>query len=274
MFKKVSVITIALAMTALMSFGLYGCGGGEDEGGPVGGGAGHNVGGGPASVNLGSSAHYAILAKAGVTNSSPVGTVVVTGDIGVSPIGFTALVGFSPLTPADTSQPFSTSELVAGKLYAADYLDPTPANLTAAVGDMETAYTTAAGLVAPAVTVLTSGDLAGLTLAPGIYKWSGVLGISTPGVTLAGGPDDTWVFQVEGGLTQAAATEVKLTGGAQAKNIIWQSGGAVTIASTAKMEGNILSFTTVALADGAQVHGRIFSQTNVTLLNSIVKKPN
>ena len=51
--------------------------------------------------------------------------------------------GFS-LT-ADSTDAFSTSLQVTGKVYAADYAAPTPSDLTTAVSDMELAFTDAAG---------------------------------------------------------------------------------------------------------------------------------
>ena len=75
---------------------------------------------------------------------------------------------------------------MTGKVYAADYAPPTPANMTTAVSDMETAFTDAAGRTLPDVTELGAGDISGMTLAPGLYKWgTGVL--ITSGVTLSGG---------------------------------------------------------------------------------------
>jgi hypothetical protein len=84
------------------------------------------------------------------------------------------------------------------------------------------AYDDAAGRVAPDFTELGAGEIGGLTLAPGLYKWATGLLISTD-VTLSGGPDDVWIFQVAGTLNQASATHVTLAGGAAAKNIFTAS---------------------------------------------------
>ena len=40
-------------------------------------------------------------------------------------------------------------------------------------------------------------------------------------VTLTGGPDDTWVFQIADDLTVNNSAIITLSGGAQAKNIFW-----------------------------------------------------
>jgi len=85
-------------------------------------------------VNLRTAGNFAILTKSGI---STIPSSAIIGDIGVSPIDHTAITGFS-LT-ADPSNVFSTSDQVTGKVFAADYADPTPFNLTTAIGDMETA---------------------------------------------------------------------------------------------------------------------------------------
>ena len=138
---------------------------------------------------------------------------------------------------------------------------------------MGTAYSDAAGRTNPApVTELGGGEIGGLTLAPGLYKWgTGVL--ITTDVTLSGGPNDVWIFQIAGGLTQASATKVILTGGALAKNVFWQAAGVVALGTTAHFEGIVLSATAITLNTGATVNGRLLSQTNVTLINNTVTQP-
>jgi len=194
---------------------------------------------------------------------------VVTGNIGVSPIARVGITGFSETM--DASNRFSKSTQVVGNLYAADYASPTPANLGAAVLAMQAAYTDAAGR-APNFTELGSGRIGGMTLSRGTYKWS--TGVSILGnVTLKGGPNDVWIFQTSGGITQASGTRVILTGGALARNIFWQAAGVVAIGTTAHMEGIVLAKTGITLATGATVHGRLLAQTAVTLQKNVVTQP-
>jgi len=208
-----------------------------------------------------------ILSKSGI---STVPSSVVTGDIGVSPIAHTAITGFSETM--DLSNKFSTSAQVVGKIYAADYTAPTPTYMTTAVSDMEIAYTDAAGRTLPGFTELGAGEIGGLTLVPGLYKWGTDVSISTD-VTLSGGPNDVWIFQIAGTLNEAAGKKVTLIGGALPQNVFWQSAGAVAIGTTAHFEGVILSKTMIAMNTGASANGRLLAQTAVTLDQSTVTQP-
>jgi len=223
----------------------------------------------PAPVNLGGAAPFAILAKTGISN---VPTSAITGNLGVSPIDFTAITGFDLV--ADSTNTFSTSTQVTGRIYAADYADPIPAILTTAVSNMEDAYTDAAGRSNPDAIELYAGDLSGQTLAPGLYKWSNDVLITT-NVMLAGPADGVWIFQIAGDLTMGPGAQVLLSGGAQANNIFWQVGGGtgVTINTTAHVEGTILAAKAITLQSGASLNGRALSQTAVTLIQNTIVIP-
>jgi len=217
-------------------------------------------------VNLGTAGNYVILSKSGISTSPP---STVTGNLGVSPIGATAITGFSLIL--DSSGAFSTSSQVTGKVYAADYAVPTPDNLTTAVSDMQAAYTDAAGRKLPDHTELGSGNIGGMTLYAGLYKWSTGVTIPTD-VTLSGGPNDVWIFQIAGDLTMAGATSVLLSGGAQARNIFWQVAGGVGVdlGTTSQFEGTILTQAAINMLTGASINGRLLAQTAVTLEANII----
>jgi len=222
----------------------------------------------PAPVDLGAAAPFVVLAETEITNVPP---SAITGDLGISPSAASYITGLS-LT-LDSTTTFSRSSQVIGKIFAADYAPPTPDNLTTAVSNMQAAYTDAAGR-APDVTELYSGDLSGKTLAPGVYKWStGVL--ITSDVTLAGGPNDVWIFEIAQNLTVGSGAKVLLSGGAQANNIFWQVGGGVGVAidTTAHVEGNILALKAITLQTGASLNGRALAQTAVTLQQNALVIP-
>jgi len=222
---------------------------------------------GPATVNLGSAGNFVILSKTGVSTT---GITQVTGDIGVSPAAATYITGFALTLPSASA--FSTSALVTGKVYAPGYADPTPSTLTMAVLDMQNAYTDAAGRTNPTATELGSGNIGGLTLAPGLYKWG--TGVTIPtNVTLSGGASDVWIFQIAQNLTVSSGVQVVLAGGAQAANVFWQVAGQTTIGTNAVMHGIILDQTAIVLNTGAQLNGRALAQTAVTLDSSTVTAP-
>jgi hypothetical protein len=220
-----------------------------------------------APVNLGTSGNFAILAKSGI---STVPASVITGDIGVSPINSSAITGFALDLTAGSA--FATSTQVTGKVYAPDYAAPTPASLTTAIGDMQTAYTDAAGRTIPDFIELGAGQIGGLTLVPGLYKWGTDVLISSD-VTLNGGPTDVWIFQISGKITQANGTKIFLAGGALAKNVFWQSFGDIALGTTCHFEGVLLTQTAISLATGASINGRLLAQTAVTLDSSTVTAP-
>ena len=217
-------------------------------------------------VSLGKAGDYVILAKTGI---STVPASVITGDLGVSPIAATAVTGFSLI--ADATKVFSRSPQVTGKVYAANYASPTPSNLTTAVGDMQLAFTEAAGR-SPGVTELGAGNIGGMTLLPGVYKWgTGVL-IPT-NVTLSGSATDVWIFQIAKSLTLSSGAKIVLGGAALPKNIFWQVSGLVSVGTTAHLEGIVLSQTSVTLGTGASINGRLLAQTAVALEVSTVVAP-
>lgn len=216
---------------------------------------------GPAPVNLGLASNFSILTKAGITNVP--GSIII-GDIGTSPITGASIVALDCIE-------------VLGSIYTVDAAGPAcrstnPLYLTSAVADMQTAYNDAKDRVSPDTTELASGLIGGLTIAPGLHKWgTGVT--ATTDVTLAGGPNDVWIFQVAGNLTVASAVRVKLSGGAQAKNVFWQVAGSTSIGTSAHVEGTILCKTLVAMFTGATLNGRAFAQTEVTLQTNVVNRP-
>ena len=154
----------------------------------------------------------------------------------------------------------------------------TSVDLTSAVGSMQTAYTDAAGKAPAGGGLLTAcpgaGSFGGLTITAGVYTCTvTVLIPSSTIVTLNGSATDVWVFQISQGLTQSAATQVNLTGGALPKNVFWQVAGVVDIGTTALMQGVILAQTAINLQTGATVNGRLLAQSAVTLDAATVTAP-
>jgi len=222
---------------------------------------------GPDPVLLGSAGNHVVLAKTAISSVPSSG---VTGNVGLSPAAASFVTGFSLV--ADSTNVFANSTQVVGKVYAANYAVPTPTNLTTAVGDMESAYTDAAGRPTPDFLELGTGNIGGKTLAPGLYKWTSTVTIPA-NVTIDGGANDVWIFQTTGDLTMAAAKSVTLSGGARAKNIFWQVAGQATLGANSHFEGIILSKTAVTLQTGATMNGRVLAQTAVALQQATLTQP-
>jgi hypothetical protein len=231
---------------------------------------------GPAPVDLGpitdlaAPGSYVLLAKAGITNVT--GSSITGGHLGISPAHASYITGFSLV--ADPSNEYSTSFAMVspGRIYAADYATPTPENLTAAVLWMESAYVDAAGRSHPDFLDLESGNLGGLTLEPGLYTWG--TSVTVPDdVTISGGAEDVWIFQISNDLDISTARSVILSGGARASNIFWQVAGQVTIRENAHFEGVILSKTAVTLQTTASFNGRAFAQTMIALDDNDLTAP-
>ncbi len=224
------------------------------------------------AVVLGTAGNYAILAKTAITTT---GTSLVTGDMGISPAAASDTAGFG--LSLDPTATYATSSLVTGRVYASDYAGgTTTADLTTAVSDMETAYTTANGAT-PFVTELYSGNLGGRTLAPGVYKFSSGVTIPTD-LTLDAQGDSTavWIFQIAQTLDLAASKHVILSNGAQAKNIFWVVAGTTTLGVDSVLNGNVLAgpgASTIALQSGSTLNGRALGQTDVTLISGKITDP-
>jgi len=233
-------------------------------------------GAGPAPVDVGASSNlavagsYVLLAKTGITNVT--GSAITGGHVGLSPAAATFITGFTLVADPSTTYSTSVAVVAPGKVYAATYTSPTPANLTAAVLSMQAAYVDAAGRSNTDHLNLASGNLGGLTLTPGLYTWGNTVTIPAD-VTIAGGADDVWIFQIANDLDLSAAKNVLLSGGAQAKNIFWQVAGQVTLHANSHMEGIILSQTAITLQTQASLHGRALAQSLIALDNNAVAAP-
>lgn len=218
---------------------------------------------GQAPVALGWAGSFAILSKSGITN---VPSSAITGNIGTSPITGAAITGLDCVE-------------VTGTVYTVDAAGPAcrvtyPVLLTAAVSAMETAYADAAGRVMPDVSELGAGNIDGMRLAPGLYKWATPVLIPTA-LTLdaQGDPNAVWIFQIAQGLQLGNGAIVTLAGGAQARNIFWQVAGQTILGTTAQFKGVVLCATAIVMNTGATLDGRALAQTAVTLQMNMVTEP-
>ncbi|MEO8007321.1 MAG: ice-binding family protein [Betaproteobacteria bacterium] len=240
----------------LLAVFVVGCGkgGGNDAAKGATKAAGTGVGGagrGPAPVDLQTAANFVILAQSAITD---VPTSLVTGD-----------VGLSPATGAGIG--LACTE-VTGVAYSTDAVGPAPcsvtnaARLTIAVADAVAAFDDAAAR-APDTTELQAGNIGGLNLSPATYQWSSAVQIPTD-LTLTGGPNDVWIFQILEELHVSSGVKIILAGGALPQNIFWQT-FAADLGSTSNFKGVLLSQTAIVMQAGASIDGRLMSGTAVSL---------
>ena len=231
---------ISLVLASVLAFALAGC---CDSDKPLG--VREDNAGVPPAVALGTSGSFGILAGSTVTNT---GATSVTGDLGVSP--GSAVTGFPPGT-------------VSGSTHAAD------ATAATAQTDLTTAFNDAQSRTVGSVSV--SGDLTGLTLAPGLYTSTSSLAVSGDlTLTALGNPDAVFIIQTATTLTTGPGSRIILAGGAKASNIIWVVGTSATLGTNSEFKGTILADQSITVNTGARLDGRAMARTGAVTLDTNV----
>ena len=200
-------------------------------------------------VDLGTAANFGVLAGPSVTSTSG-GTV--NGDLGISP-GSSYTPGAIPLT-------------VNGDIHLANAVSALAQN------HLTTAYNDAAGR--PMSAVVPGGQLAGLTLPPGVYRDDGApasLGISVGGTLIldgGGDPDSVWIFQSASSLIAESGSSVVLTNGADACNVFWQVGSSATLRTGVNFVGTIMAMEAITLETLAVLDGQALARTAAVVLDN------
>jgi hypothetical protein len=250
-------------------------------------------------VNLATAAPYGTFGgSAGMTNTGTA-TQINNGDIGTIATGTTSITGFHDSNGDFYTETLANIGAVSGKIYTCTVstTGPTSAAVNAASCaiatqgrlDAQAAYLALEAMPPVGASPAPGGNLAGLTLLPGVYKApAGSFMIQGGDLTLdpAGDANATWVFQMAttltvGGPGAAAPQNIILVPPAQAKNVYWQVGSAATInaAGGGTMKGTIISqsgaaFSTVGNATVTTLDGRAISLgASVTLVNTVVNVP-
>jgi hypothetical protein len=170
-----------------------------------------------------------------------------------------------------------TQAQVNGTIYVVDAAGPAGSVIDAALlltakGDLTTAFNDAAGRTpTPSGPFLNpgAGNIGGLNLVPGLYKFTGTALITGSDVTLTGGPDDVWIFQIAADLEVGSTVHVILAGGAQARNIFWQVDSA-TIGTFAVFKGTIMSDQAIVMNTTSAMDGRALAFTAGVTFNGNV----
>ena len=218
-------------------------------------------------VDLKSVGRFGIIAGVGVSNNAGLSEIH-DMDVGISPGVRSSVTGFPPAI------------IVNGAMYCSDDIAPAgvPAMLLQAKLDLTAAYLFAEAATFPAPATV-SGDQGGKTLAPGIYKSTSTLLIQSGDLTLnaQGNANAVWIFQIASDFTTVggAGGNVILSGGAQAKNVFWQTGRSATIGDNTSFKGNVLALTSITMNSNATAVGRMLARNGAVVLTNknIINKP-
>ena len=204
------------------------------------------------TIELGAAGNFVVLAGPAVANT---GASVVNGSLGVAP--GTAITGFPP-------------GLIAG---ATDADDPAA---TQAQSDLAAAYAAAEETTELPCETTVSGNLAGLTLTPGVYCTGGAAAITgTLTLNFEGDSNAFFLFRVNGALTTAAGSAVRVTNtGAHretcAPNTFWALNGAAGFGAGTNFTGTILAGGGITSGAGTTTTGRLLASGAVTMNSSSV----
>jgi hypothetical protein len=212
------------------------------------------------TLNLLSTSNFVILAGSTVTGIPPVS---MTGDVGLYPAAGSYIAGFDGTD-------------VTGILYVRDATGPAGSVINAtlllqAKSDLTTAYNDAAGRTpVPTGPFLNpnGGNIGGLNLVPGLYKFTSDCQITGADVTLTGNATDVWIFQIASLLNLGSGIHIILAGGAQASNIFWQVGTSATLGTYSVFKGTILADQSISLGTGATMEGRALAFTGAVTMAS------
>jgi Ice-binding-like len=195
-------------------------------------------------VPLGTAENFAVLGGSTVTNTGP---SILSGDLGVS--SGTSITGFPPgIVNGGTTH--------AGNAVAAQ-----------AHSDATAAYLMLAAL--PVTRDLTGQDLGGLTLTPGVYRFSSSAQL-TGRLTFdgQGQADPLFVFQIGSTLTTASGSSIVTINGADACDAFFQIGSSATLGTGTRFSGTLIAYASDTLTTGASVDGRVIALNGAVTLDT------
>jgi hypothetical protein len=192
---------------------------------------------------------FAVLGGSTVTNTDT--PTVIVGNLGVSP--GSAVTGFPP------------GIVIGGTIHAAD------AFAAQAQNELTTTYNDLAGRACD--TDLTSQDLGGMTLTPGVYCFSTSAQLTgTLTLDAQGDPAATFIFQIGSTLTTASGASVVLINGGSNCGVFWQAGSSAILGTGTTLLGSIVALQSITLNTGSNVLGRVLARNGaVTLDNNRVE---
>ena len=197
---------------------------------------------------LGVAQQFSVLGGSAVTNTL---ATTLTGDLGVFPGSSITGAGSITFASGVNQGNNAVSQLAKTNSFAA--------------------YVSLASL--PFTTNLTGQDLGGLTLTPGVYRFTSSAQLTGNLIlNFLGNPNSVFVFQIGSTLTTASASSVTATNAAPGAGVFWNIGTSATLGTTTAFIGNILADQSITLNTGATIAcGRAIALVGaVTMINNTV----
>jgi hypothetical protein len=201
--------------------------------------------------SLGAANSFAIMAGTQINNA---GATVISGDLGVSP--GSVITGFPP------------GEVKDGAIHLADE------KATQAQYDVTAAAISIGAQTAD--TKMNDPEMAGLTLAPGVYYFAASAVLN--GALILDAKNDAeavFIFQISGTFTAADGAAITVINGGKQSNVFFLVGNTATIGANAALIGNWIAFSKITLGNQSSITGKALSISGAVQLtaNQITNEP-
>jgi hypothetical protein len=225
----------------------------------------------PLAINLRGAAPFGIASRAGLTST---GVTVVNGDVALYPNATctdatgNAGAGQTCITPSG-KYVSPTGMTVNGQIYYAGDPFDNGGTANSVTNDLNIAWTEGMNKVDTQAGVLV-GQLGGpgptgKILTPGVYH-EAALGLAAGDVATfdaQGNANAIFIIKIDSSFVDSGTlllpTQIKLVNGAQARNIWFVAGSAITIGSGTTWNGNILAGGTATILNGSTMNGRVLA---------------
>jgi uncharacterized protein with beta-barrel porin domain len=172
---------------------------------------------------------FAVLGGSSVTNT---GVSTITGNVGLSPGTSATGTGDSGANRID----------LTGTLHITDAVALSAKNeLTAAFNVLMMTSASSVDLTGQTLGVGTAQ-----TLTAGVYTFDSSAQLNGT-LTLNGGPDDVFIFQIGSTLTTASSSAIVLGGTVKASNVFFVVGSSATLGTSTQFQGQILALASITL---------------------------
>ena len=198
---------------------------------------------------------FTLLGGTAITSTGVAGTIIRNGNIGLAPGATSGITGFPPAV------------VVNGAIVA------TGAATSQARLDLIRASVGLAGMASNAN--MSTVDLGGKTLAPGVYTFNSAASLTGALVLDAQGQNSVaWVFQIGTALTTSINSTITFinlgTNGGSDLGLFWNAGSAINVGGNNQIAGNYLSGTSISFGGLSGGGGRALALAGVSLDNNII----